>query len=163
MSNEDQTIDAVEDQTGDEEVKINKEEEYLNGWKRAQADYQNLQKEWLAKQATFMTTAREALLFEIIPVLDNLNQALQHLPAEITESEWTNGLKHIQTQWLNMLSGWGIKPIVTVGEQFDPKRHEAFGADDTAPDGQIVRELQGGYETNERVLIPAKVVVGTKK
>lgn len=138
-----------------------KAEEYLNGWKRAQADYQNLQREWQDKQTTFMSNAREALLQDLLPVLDNLKQALAHTPDEVKDGNWITGLQHIETQWLKLLEEWGIQPIDTTGE-FDPKLHEAIGTDENVDEGVIVKEAQGGYKNGDKILVPARVIVGSK-
>lgn len=140
-----------------------KAEEYLNGWKRAQADYQNLQREWQTKQSSFMQAARESLLLELLPVMDNLKQAVLHTPDDIKDTNWLMGINHIETQWLKMLSDWGIEQIETADKVFDPNLHEAVGMDENFAEGVIVKEVQGGYKTNDKVLMPARVIVGSKK
>lgn len=138
-----------------------KAQEYLNGWKRAQADYQNLQREWQEKQSSFMSTAREALLQDLLPVMDNLKQALEHTPEAVKGSNWLTGLEHIENQWLKMLNEWGIERINTEGE-FNPTLHEAIGTDENTAEGVIVKEVQGGYKRGEKILVPARVIVGSK-
>jgi molecular chaperone GrpE len=139
-----------------------KAEEYLNGWKRAQADYQNLQREWQNKQGSFISNAREGLLQDLLPVFDNLKQALLHTPDQIKGTNWLTGLEHIETQWLKLLEQWSIEPIDTSGE-FNPNIHEAVGADENTDENMIAKEVQGGYKCGEKVLVPARVIVGSKK
>ena len=163
MSNENDNLitpDSEDVAPIDYEAKAN---EYLQGWQRAQADYQNLQREWQERQRQFMPVAREQLLLEIVPVLDNLKQALLHTPTEVQGGEWIKGLEYIETQWIKLLDGWGIEMINTTGQIFDAKQHEAVGTDEAVEEGMIAREVQGGYKSGERVLVPARVIVGSKK
>lgn len=143
----------------DHEAKAN---EYLQGWQRAQADYQNLQREWLERQRQFMPVAREQLLLEIVPVLDNLKQALAHTPVDVQGGEWIKGLEYIEAQWLKLLENWGIEMIKTTDQSFDATQHEAVGTDENVDEGLIAREVQGGYKSGGRVLVPARVIVGSK-
>jgi molecular chaperone GrpE len=148
-------------------------EEYLNGWKRAQADYHNLQKEIEQRKSEWIKMASADLLIELLPVYDNLKLALKHVPASEKDSDWVIGVRHIKNQLQKVLDEHGVKEIKTVGEKFNPHYHEAVPAADEKEDkaegetqktektqsGVIVKEVRPGYLLNDKVLYPAKVVV----
>src|SRR3989338_9852219 len=73
-------------------------EEYLNGWKRAKADYLNLKRETEQRQAELFSLATAGLLVELLPVYDNLKTAWQHVPESERTAEWVVGFEHIKNQ-----------------------------------------------------------------
>jgi molecular chaperone GrpE len=134
-------------------------EEYLNGWKRAKADYLNLKKETEEKQKSFADFANAALLVQILPIYDNFKKALQLLPTE--QDSWVEGIKQIKKQMEDLLKNYGIEEIKTIGEKFDPQLHEAVGKEKKQgmdPD-TIISESSSGYLMNGKVLVAAKVIV----
>ncbi len=143
-------------------------EEYLAGWKRAQADYQNVKKEMERERSEIMSRANERLLERLLPVIDQFALAMQFLPdveqlPEDLRPKWKNwviGLAAIQTQWMQTASAEGLEPIETSGV-FDPHVHEAVSeepSESIAP-GSIVRTIQTGWKLHGRVLRHARVVV----
>lgn len=137
-------------------------EEYLNGWKRAKADYANLQKETERRQGEFIQYANAALLHELLPLVDHFKQAFKHLPKELKNSEWVKGIGHIQTHLGKILTDYGVQEITTVGEPFDPTRHEAVEevASDR-PAGTIVEEVKTGFLMQGKVLQAARVKISS--
>ena len=135
-------------------------EEYLNGWKRAKADYANLQKETERRQSEFIQFANAALIHELLPLVDHFKQAFKHLPAELNDSEWVKGIRHIQTHLNKVLAEHGIQEIRTSGEKFDPTRHEAVEeVESDQPAGTIIEELKTGFLLHDRVLQAARVKI----
>lgn len=135
-------------------------EEYLNGWKRAKADYINLKKEQEKKQKELVEFANAGMLLDIFPLVDQFNQAMKHLPEGIEDSDWITGITHIQSNLINILKSLGIEEIKTVGEQFDPEMHDAVEEVESEEEsGIIVEELTTGFRMNGRVIQPAKVKV----
>ncbi|MFA6536906.1 MAG: nucleotide exchange factor GrpE [Patescibacteria group bacterium] len=136
-------------------------EEYLHGWKRAQADYQNLKKENDKERSEFIKYANANLLTEILPVYDNFKSAFRQIPENEKNSAWVIGFSYIKKQLADLLSTNGITEIKTVGEKFDHNLHEALEYRETdGEDGIIIEELKAGYKLNEKVIQAAKVVVG---
>lgn len=134
-------------------------EEYLNGWKRAKADYANLKKESEDRQRIFLDVAKAGLIMEILPIYDNLKKALIALPAE--NNAWAEGIRAIKKQFEDFLKQNGIEEIKTVGENFNPEFHEAVSREQkegVEPD-MIISELSSGYLMKGKVLVAAKVVV----
>lgn len=136
-----------------------KTSDYLNGWKRAQADYQNLQKRTLQDQQEFVKYANENIILDFIPVLDNLESAYGAMPKELAKNAWTQGIKFIKKQLEDALKKNGIEEIeAKIGQKFNPEFHEAVKSDKKASD-QITKIILKGYKLNGKVIRPAKVEI----
>jgi molecular chaperone GrpE len=134
--------------------------EYEQNWKRALADYRNLQKE-VAKEREAMGAYAVAHAVErFLPVLDYFKMAMSHKPDPAKLDAWFVGIGHIEKQFDDALFDLGYKKIATVGEKFDATKHEAVG--DEAVEGKahgvIVKEVQSGYELAGKIIRPAKVI-----
>ncbi|MDA2936040.1 nucleotide exchange factor GrpE [Patescibacteria group bacterium AH-259-L05] len=137
-------------------------EEYLNGWKRAKADYINREREIEKEKAEWIKFANKDLVLQLLPVLDSLNQSLDHIPKDIGESEWVKGVAQIKIQFEKFLQGQGIEKIKTVGEIFNPEYHEVIGkgeAGEKSKENVIVQEVQTGYMMHNKVIRTAKVII----
>ncbi|MFA5126599.1 MAG: nucleotide exchange factor GrpE [Patescibacteria group bacterium] len=135
--------------------------EHLHGWKKALADYQNLQKDTAKKFADLSDFITSGLILELLPIFDNYQTAMSHIPEADKEASWAVGLGHILKMWESFLSDHQISKISTVGQKFDPHIHEAVDKvhDSQISDQEIVKELQAGYLLKEVVIRPAKVIV----
>ena len=140
-------------------------EEYLNGWKRAQADYQNLVKDVAKDKMEFVKYANQALIMDLLPIMDNFKAAFNLIPEVEMKSAWVVGFSHIKKQMADFLAVNGVEEIKTVGEKLDVSVHEAVEYDEKSesPEGEIVVERQCGYKLNGKVIQAAKVVVSGKK
>lgn len=136
-------------------------EEYLNGWKRAKADYDNFKKETEQRQKEMVQFATMGFVMELIPVLNNFKRALSHVPADRRQHPEIAGFELIRKQLEDILETAGLKAIVTKDQHFDPTRHEALAHEARAdrPDGLILEELQPGYTMHDKVIEPAKVKI----
>jgi len=137
-------------------------EELKNNWQRALADYQNLQKETVARRAEWAKLSEQQILEEFIPVYEHLKTAVAcHSRENGNPDAWADGVRHVLKQFADILKSHGVEEIKTVGEKFDPKYHEAVGheAADGAGEDEIIREVAGGYKMGERVVRAAKVIV----
>jgi len=144
--------------------------EYLNGWKRAQADYQNLVKEVAKDKMAFVKYANQALIMELLPIMDNFKAAFNLIPDAEMKSAWVVGFSHIKKQMADFLAGNGVEEIKTVGEKLDVAVHEAVEYDEksdpstsSGEEGEIIAERKSGYKLNGRVIQAAKVVVSGKR
>lgn len=143
-------------------------EEYLAGWKRAKADYENLAKETERRTQDLAKYANENLLSAIIPIIDQFELALEHTPdiTEFAEAErkrlknWIIGLHAVKALWETAFKEIGLEQVPTDGA-FDPSIHEAVAreASETIPTEKIIRVEQAGYLLNGKLLRPAKVIV----
>jgi molecular chaperone GrpE len=140
-------------------------EEYLNGWKRAMADYANLQKETLRFREEFAKFACAGLIGEMLPVVDAFKKALAAEPkpteGDTATRKWIDGVKNIRQQLEAALKKAGLTAIEEVGVAFDPAQHEAMMTrkQEDIGSGQVVEVLEPGYRLNDRVIRAAKVVV----
>lgn len=146
------------------ECSIAQQAEYLNNWKRALADYDNLKRETAKEKAEMVKFAQGLAAMNFIEVYDNYKKALAHKP-DATDSkaveQWLAGVEHIKKQFVETLKQLGIEEIKTVGEKFDPALHEAVGEEtiEGGNEGEIVKEIEGGYKMGEKVIKAAKVIV----
>lgn len=139
--------------------------EYKLGWQRALADYTNLQKETERGRSEWIKMSEAQILEEFLPVHSNFKKAFL-TPSEETESQfgaWKKGIEYIMKQFGDILKAHGIEEIKTVGETFDPVRHEAVGEEQNLelPDHSILREVDAGYAMGAKILKVAKVIVNT--
>lgn len=133
--------------------------EYLANWQRAQADFINFKRRTEEERAEFNSYANANLILAILPVLDDLERAVEAMPSRIAKSEWGEGVKLVERKFQTILQGMGVIPMVSIGETFDPNIHEAL-RQDNGPEGVIMEEYQKGYMMGAKILRPAKVVVG---
>lgn len=135
--------------------------EYLAGWQRAQADYQNLQKQMVQEKADFVKYANANLIIELLQVYDNFKLAFNSVPEKEKESPWLKGLEYILKQWQDLLKNQNVEEIKTIGKKFDLSLHEAvdYKKDKTKKTGIILQEIKPGYKLNDKVIQVAKVVV----
>jgi molecular chaperone GrpE len=141
------------------EAEKQKAAEYLASWQRAQADFINYKRRIEQERREFNSYANTNLILSILPVLDDLERAIEAMPEEIAGSEWGEGIRLVEQKFKTILQGQGVIPMVSVGEVFDPNIHEAL-RQEKGEEGVILEEFQRGYMMGERVIRPAKVVVG---
>lgn len=136
-------------------------EEYLNGWKRAKADYLNLKRENEDRGRELYRFAQADVLEQLLPVYNNLQLAVRHIAPTQPELEWVQGVRQVCQQFQQTLATLSVLPISTVGQAFDPNRHQAVAviAHDGAVSGTILEEVEPGYTLHGQVVMPAKVKV----
>ncbi len=126
-------------------------EECENKYKRALADYQNLQKRVGEEKQDWIRAANRELLLRLLPVLDTLILANQHVDNE--------GLKVSINQFLDALKAEGVKRIETKGKDFDPHLMECVSIED-GEENKVLEEVRTGYMIYDKILRPAHVKVG---
>jgi molecular chaperone GrpE len=136
---------------------------------RLQAEFDNARKRAMREQQDFREYAAAEVIKNLLPTLDSFERALkapqnppkQSLGGAPESSDFRNGIEHIYRQFQDALQKIGVQPIVSVGQPFDPRVHEAIEMVDTAevPDHHVLDELQRGYKYKERLLRPAMVRV----
>lgn len=139
--------------------------EHLEGWQRAKADLINFKKENEQRQASVITFATAGLIEEFLPVLDSFEMAMANKDVwESVDQNWRVGVEHILSQIKTVLNGRGLQELNPVGTQFDPMRHEPVenvSVENADQDGIIQKVIQQGYTLHDKVIRPAKVVVGS--
>ena len=127
---------------------------------RARAEVENVRKRAQRDREEAIRFANDTLLREMIPVLDNLERALEHAGGGEGQA-LVEGVAMTVTLFRKVLEGAGVKTISAVGAPFDPNLHQAMGQVESAehPVNTVVSEFQKGYLLNERLLRPALVLV----
>lgn len=142
-----------------------KADEYLAGWKRAQADYANLQREVTAQRIEMGKHATAEVVLSFLPVYDYFKRALAHVPPESEQSasvkNWFAGTQHIVGMFKMTLSQFGVEEIEVRGKPFDPHTMDAVKEDvrEGVEAGTVIEEVEGGYKMGEKILKAAKVIV----
>jgi molecular chaperone GrpE len=137
-----------------------KTEEYLANWQRAQADFINYKRRTEQERQDLNRFANANLILSLLPVLDDLNRALNATPpAKSAKHSWLEGIRLVDRKFRAILEAQGLTPIKALGEPFDPNFHEAL-RQDKGKEGMVIEELQKGYMMHDRLLRPSKVVVG---
>ena len=156
--------------TADIEKLQQERQEYLEGWKRALADYDNLKKANERDRADQVHYAVGDFVRTLLPVMDSWSKAEAHRPAPKDDgshdaaacNQWMEGMSHVRKQFESALAKAGVMPINEVNVLFDPNLHEAMMMQ-PAPEGvaphTVLQILEPGVKLHDRVLKPAKVTV----
>jgi molecular chaperone GrpE len=131
-------------------------EEYLDSWKRCQADFENHKKDQAKAREEFVKFSKMDVILQILPVLDNFEISLEHVPEKEKENKWVEGIIHIKRQMEDVLRNNGVEEVaVKEGDKFNPEIHEAI-----AGKGEKIKKvLRKGYKLDGRILRAARVDV----
>jgi len=145
---------------------VQEKEQQYDRLLRLQADFDNYRKRIQKEQANLIRYGAENALREILPVIDNVERAVESARKhDDSNSQLREGIELILSQFLNALEKLGVQPIEAVGQPFDPNKHDAL-LHVHAPDsmeGLVVEEVRKGYYLHDKVLRPAQVTVGTSQ
>lgn len=132
--------------------------EYLNGWKRAKADFINYKKEERERFENFLIAQQSVLMSELLAVLDSFDLGLVMSKGDLIEKK---GVELIRNQLEGVLRKNGVVRIKTsVGDRFDLSKHEALEEiESELPEGTVVEVVEKGYMLHDKVLRPVKVKV----
>ena len=136
-------------------------DEVLDQLRRERADFRNYQRRVTDERAADADRVRGLVLDPILPLLDDLGRAFADVPPALEADPWAKGIAMLRSRLEATLAGLGLEPVGTVGEPFDPTRHEAVHHEpDPAANGQVVDlVIRPGYRLGGRLLRPAEVVV----
>ncbi len=133
-------------------------QEYLNNWKRAEADLINYKKDEVKRVALIMEFGSEKLILEILDMLANLDTTIRQAPEVLKGNpwfQWMKGLEHTRQSFEVGLRKYGVQRIATIGEKFNPVLHEAVEGQ-----GEVVsEEVRAGYIMHNKVIRPARVII----
>jgi len=131
----------------------------MAGWKRALADYDNLKKDLIKEKDSIRRSSKEDCVQQIIPVLDNFEQAIQHEPEGKEVQSWSAGVRFIKQQLEDVLKDMGAERFGKVGDEFDPNQHEAMEETDQGEPNKIFKVQLSGWQIGDKIIRPAKVIV----
>jgi len=147
------------------EEKTKEAEENYARLLRLAADMENLKKRQERERAELLQFANENLVKELLPVVDNLERALDHGRQQKAPKALLEGIEMVHQGFLKALDRFGVTAHESLGQQFDPAFHNAMMQEEApdVPDGRVIKELQKGYLMHQRLLRPAMVVVARTK
>ncbi len=158
-----ETLDAQEEIV--EPADCTKCPEYLSGWKRALADYDNLKKDLSRERDQMREYIKVGLAEDLLAVLDNFDQAVKYRPVELPKEaeNWAAGVCHVQNQFDELMRSMGLETFGAVGETFDANQHEAATerTEEGKADQEILEVQTRGWRMGDRVVRPAKVIINT--
>ena len=160
---EEASVEDKPDVTGDElaaladelEAARSERDEYLDALRRLKAEFENARKRQERERTRILETASENLVLGLLPVLDNLDRALE------AEGDIREGVRVTRDQLADVLGREGLLPVASDGQHFDPNVHEAVmgQTSDDHEEGVILQTFERGYLLNGKPIRPAKVVV----
>lgn len=140
-----------------------KAEEYLNGWKRCQADFENYKKRQMEEKKDLIAYGNMNLILDVLPIIDNFYAGAEHVPEDQKDSPWVTGIMHIQKQLEQVFTDNGVSEIpVKAGDEFNPEIHEAIEDKNNKKEeckNIINKVVQKGYKMGSRIIRPARVIV----
>jgi molecular chaperone GrpE len=130
-------------------------DEYLDNMRRMKAEFENSRTRLEREHARSLELASERLVTELLPILDNLERALQ------ADGDVKEGVEATRDQLVDILTREGLNPISSEGQDFDPAVHEALMSkpSDEHEEDTVIQTLERGYVLKGKTIRPAKVVV----
>lgn len=138
-------------------------EEMKDKYLRLSAEFDNYRKRTLREKADMLKYAAEDTLRDMLPVIDDLDRAMQAVESATDIDSLKQGIALITNKFHEFIKGKGVRVIECIGQPLDTDLHEAISkipAPDEAQKGKIIDVVQKGYTLNEKVMRFAKVVVG---
>lgn len=124
------------------------------------ADSANIRRRHDEQVANLKTVVKAEVVRKLLPVIDNFERALKHVPDNLKTSDYVKGVQSIVRQFEAVLTDMGVSRIPTTGVVFDPRIHEAVSMEEGKGDTEIVsEELQSGYALGDEVIRHATVRV----
>lgn len=134
--------------------------ELTEALQRERADAINLRRRHDEQIASLKTVVKADVVRDLLPIIDNFERALKHVPQELADNDYVKGVQAIVKQFEKTLDDMGVARIKTTGEPFDPRYHEAVSMEDGEGSQEVVsEELQSGYVLGEEVIRHAMVRV----
>jgi molecular chaperone GrpE len=152
----------VEDKTPEAMETIQAElEETKDKYLRLYAEFENYRKKVQKDKEELIRYSNESLIYELLPVIDNLEMALKHTDEK---ESLIKGVENTLREMLRTLQKFGLSPIDAIGKPFDPNYHHAMSQieRDDVDNNTVVEELRRGYLYNEKVIRPSLVTVSKK-
>ena len=143
-----------------------KAKEYYDQILRLQAEFANFRKRTEKEKTEAIRYGREVILEHLIGLTDVMENALQHSQNAADINALKKGFEMVVQEFTRFLKSEGAEPLKTVGEPFDPHRHEAVAqieTEDAEKNDTVVEELQKGYMVNGRLMRAARVKVAKFK
>jgi molecular chaperone GrpE len=139
-----------------------KTEQLTNDLKRMAADFANYRKRNEAERTEFTKFAKADLIAKLLDVLDGYDRALATVPDEVKGQPWVEGMWLVERKLRAILEAEGLEPVESIGEPFDPYKHEAVAhLPSDKPEGTVIAEHQKAYRLHDKLIRPALVTVSS--
>lgn len=139
-------------------------DELTQALQRERADAINVRRRAEEDRSKLADFYKAMVVRNLLPAIDNLERALTHAPREIKNHDYVKGVQSVAKQFEKVFSELGVKRIKTVGEEFDPKYHEAVSMEDGEGTVEVIsEELQPGYRLGDEIIRHAMVKVKMEK
>jgi molecular chaperone GrpE len=164
---DDQPMNEPQDEEEELRVEVTSLEQQVadltEALQRERADAMNLRRRHEEQTTRLKTTLKTNVVRDLLPVIDNFERALKHVPKELEDNAYVKGIQSVVKQFEKTLADLGVERIKTVGEPFDPHFHEAVSMEEGEGTQEVVsEELQSGYKLGTDVIRHAMVKVTTK-
>lgn len=134
--------------------------ELTNALQHERADATNIRRQHDEQIANLRTNIKSNVVKDLLPVVDNFELSLKHLPKDLEDNDYIKGIQSIVKQFEKTLTDLGVERIMTVGEAFNPHLHEAVTMEEGEGSNEVVsEELQAGYKLGNDVIRHAMVRV----
>jgi molecular chaperone GrpE len=153
------TAIAPDDLAGQLEAEKGRSAELLDSWQRARAEFLNYKRRVEQEKQRDAQMAGLIVIAKVLPVLDDFDLAMAHVPKGAENESWLNGVALVAHKLRSVLESEGVQPIAAAGQKFDPSLHEAVMVEGDGGDF-VVAELRRGYTLHGNVIRPALVKVG---
>ncbi len=147
---------ALQAQLDDERAKA---DTYKQNWHRAAADFQNYKRRVEEDRSEFARAANVAAVINLLPLMDDLDRAMQNIDPHLEDLTWMDGIRHIQRKFRGLIEMFGVTEVDADGHTFDPSQHEAL-TQAPGEENKVVAVVEKGYRLGDRLVRPAKVIVG---
>lgn len=140
-------------------------EELTTDLQRTRADFENYRKRVDDEKQQMKALGEQMAILRLLPVIDNIERAVTHIPEDLADNKWAQGIAGLVKQLEKSLESMNLKRIEAApGTLFDPELHEAIQMDEDAEGDQevIAEELQAGYLLNGQPIRHAMVKVTRK-
>ncbi|MBI3983783.1 nucleotide exchange factor GrpE [Candidatus Microgenomates bacterium] len=126
---------------------------------RVHADFVNYRRRSEEEQGQVMEIAKQAVLAKFLPIFDNLDRVTHHIPKDLADNAWVQGIQQVGKQAESIFTELGIERIAAKGQPFNPEFHEALHVEGEGETEIVAEEVQPGYKIGDQVLRPALVKV----
>lgn len=143
------------------EDKMKEIEEVNNRFIRLQADFTNYKKRVEKEKENIYTYATEEIIKQLLPVIDNMERALDAVAENKEDDSFYNGVRMVYNQFLDILKKNGLEEIQALGKKFDPNLHHGVAQEesDEHDEDTVIDVFQKGYKLKDRVIRPSMVKI----
>jgi molecular chaperone GrpE len=131
---------------------------------RERADAVNIRRRYEEELSRVRIAAKARVITDLLPVIDNFDLALKHVPADLEDNEYIKGVRGIVKKFEKVLETMGVEPIESLGKDFDPHLHEAVSMEEGEGTREVVTAvLQRGYRIGDEVIRHERVRVSPQE